>query len=193
MKVLAFADSHDEGNYYEVLKKKAKKADIILCAGDFTVFEHNMKKIIRDLSKLGKTVYLIHGNHEIASHVAVECKKYKNIRFMHKKIFRIGEVTIFGYGGGGFSYRDKDFEEFIKRNKDKFSKKNILLTHAPPYGTVADNKHGEHVGNKSITKVLKHFNLSISGHIHETFNKREVINKKTLVINPGPKGKVIKI
>lgn len=193
MKVLAFADLHENKTIFEILKKKSKKADIILCAGDFTVFEHNLKKIIKDIASLNKTTYLIHGNHEIASHVAEECKKYKNIRFIHKKIFRIKDITIFGYGGGGFSYKDKDFEEFIEKNKNKRSQKNILLTHAPPYGTNVDLIVGEHAGSKSIKKYLKYFNLAICGHFHETFYKKDVINKKTLVLNPGPKGKVVLI
>ncbi|MBW2998143.1 metallophosphoesterase [Candidatus Woesearchaeota archaeon] len=194
MKLLAFTDLHEDMESFKVLEKKSKRADIIICAGDFTIFNHALKKIMKKIASLEKPVYLIHGNHESESEVKDECKLYKNIRFIHKKVFRVNGINIFGYGGGGFSYTDKEFEDFINRNKILLTKKNILVTHQPPYKTKVDEIiTNEHAGSKSIKKYLKYFNLSISGHLHETFNKQEILNKKTLVVNPSPKGMLIEV
>ena len=104
-----------------------------------------------------------------------------------------------GYGGGGFSQRDKEFEHLaktkfndaIKSNKDK---KIILVTHAPPYGTKVDLIVGEHCGNKTFRDfIIKNkVDLHICGHLHENFDKKDNL-KKTLIVNPGPYGRIIKL
>ncbi|MBW3021156.1 metallophosphoesterase family protein [Candidatus Woesearchaeota archaeon] len=194
MKILAFTDLHENMEFFKELERKSKKADIVICAGDFTIFNHGCKKMVKTIASLKKPTYLIHGNHENMSQVEEECKLYDNIRFIHKKVFRVNGINIFGYGGGGFSYIDRDFENFIEKHKILLTKKNILVTHQPPYNTIVDEiVEDEHAGSKSIKKYLNHFNLAISGHLHETFNKQEVINKKTLVINPSPTGMLIEI
>ncbi len=193
MKLLVFTDLHGNMNCFDKLQKKAKNVDAILCAGDFTIFGNNQQKILKKIASLDKKIYLIHGNHELVKEVNEDCKKYDNIRFMHRKIFRLGEVTIFGYGGGGFSYDDPQFEKFIESNKDKFSKKNILLSHQPPYNTIIDDVvEGQHTGSRSMKKYVRKFSLVVSGHIHETFDKQKIIGK-TLIINPGPNGKIVKL
>ena len=193
MKILAFSDLHEDINAFNKLKKKTTHVDIIVCAGDFTLFENKLIEMIKKIASLNKPTYLIHGNHETASHVYKETTKYPHIRYIHNKVYHINdEISIFGYGGGGFSSKDKNFENYILKNKSKLNKKNILVTHAPPYNTVLDLIYDDyHAGNKTIKKYLKLFDIAISGHFHETFNKKEIIKKKTLIINPGPCGKII--
>ena len=52
-----------------------------------------------------------------------------------------------------------------------------------------------HHGNKSIRKFIdqKKPLLNICGHLHETEGKKQVINKKTLTINPGPDGVILEV
>ena len=64
---------------------KKEKPDFLICAGDFTTFEHDIKTTMRKLSKLGK-LFIIHGNHEEATVVRNLSKLYKNIDFIHKKV-----------------------------------------------------------------------------------------------------------
>ena len=100
-----------------------------------------------------------------------------------------------GYGGGGFSMVDKEFEKIskkfekeIKKNKDK---KVILVTHAPPYKTNIDRIIEDPCGNKSIKNFILKVkpNLVIAGHIHECAGKEDKVGK-TEVMNPGPYGKI---
>ena len=75
------------------------------------------------------------------------------------------------------------------------NKKNVLVFHQPPFGTKLDKiSEVGHVGNKSMTKIIKSIKpiLSVSGHIHETFNITDKIGK-TILINPGPEGRIISI
>lgn len=193
MKIIAFADLHGSEKAFKKLQKKVKKEkpDYILCAGDITVFERDMDKILDKIATLGK-VYMIHGNHEEAKDVRKACRKRPNIKFVHRKIVKLGKYKLIGYGGGGFSKREKDFEKFIKENK--IGKDIILMTHGPPYGTKLDylDYFGEHVGCESYTKFIKKYKplVAISGHLHENFDKTDKIGK-TKLINPGPMGEII--
>jgi len=51
-----------------------------------------------------------------------------------------------------------------------------------------------HVGCKSIREFIEENNilLSVCGHIHETFGGANHIGR-TLVVNPGPLGRIIEI
>jgi len=198
MKILAFADLHSNLPSLRKLQDKAKnsKPDVILCAGDFTVFQSHIEEMMKKLNRLGK-VYLIHGNHEIESKIRKLSKKFKNIEFVHKKIADLGDCLLVSHGGGGFSEKDKEFETFIKKNAKKLKdKKIILMTHAPPYGTNLDyvDYMDDHVGCKSYTSFIKKFKpkLAISGHIHETEGNKDNI-KESKLVNPGPKGRILKI
>ena len=200
MKILAFTDPHLSSYALKKIKSKVKKQnpDLIICAGDISIFEQGLNPFLNKLNKLKKKILLIHGNHETDKVLRKLCKKYKNLIFIHKKYYKQNNCIFLGYGGGGFSLTDpglkkisKKFTKIIKKNKDK---KIILITHAPPYKTKLDLIVDNHCGNKTIRDfIIKNkIDLNICGHLHETFNKKDKI-KKTEVINPGPYGKIIKI
>jgi len=203
MKILAFTDSHGSLKAIKEIKKKVKKnkVDLIICAGDMTIFGNQIETIIKEISKIKLPTLILHGNHEGIEELRNECKKYKNITFFHKKNIKLkdkeGTINFLGWGGGGFSEYDKSFDKFIKKIKKDIKKNEriVLVTHAPPHCTALDEMLDGCCGNKSIKNfILKEKPiLAIAGHIHENNNKKEVINKKTLVINPGPFGTVLKV
>ncbi len=203
MKLLAFTDLHASVTSYKHVLAKAKKMkpDIIVCCGDFTVFEQNIEPVLDKINDLHAPVLLIHGNHEQDIIVAKLVKRYKNITFLHRKITKLGEYTFVGHGGGGFYGQgklagDKDFDKFIRDNKKHLTGKIILLTHAPPAHTKLDylDWMDEHVGCTSYTEFIKKYNpaLALSGHIHETFGVTQKFGK-TVLCNPGPEGIFIEL
>ncbi len=194
MKILAFVDLHGDLSSLIALKKKAKKVDIVVCAGDFTLFEADIDYLLYEINKLGKPVLMIHGNHESSSLLKNLCKPLDNLTFIHKKFHKFKDVLFVGYGGGGFSLTEPDFEKFVKKNKNKIKGKVVLIVHAPPFGTKLDKLNSEHYGNKSITKFIEKFKpkLVVCGHFHETAGLNQKIGK-TLIINPGPRGKIIEV
>jgi len=200
MKLLAFTDLHLSSVAFKKIKSKVKKQkpDLLICAGDITIFEQGLDFILNKLNKLKKKILIIHGNHETPSVIKKLCKKYNNLIFIHKKYYKHNNHIFFGYGGSGFAliepgfYRTGEkFQKIIRRNKDK---KIIFITHAPPYRTKLDLIVGSHCGNKTFRNFVSRnkIDLYICGHLHENFNKKDKI-KKTEVINPGPYGKIIKI
>ena len=196
MRIMAFADPHESLVSIKEVEKRAKNADIIICAGDISIFEQELDAFLSRINKMGKTVLLIHGNHEGEQLTETLCQGLKNLVFIHKKLHRVGDYLFIGYGGGGFDDYEPDFEKFIEKNKAKIKPddKVILMTHGPPYGTKLDIIGRGHHGCKSYTKYIKILKpaLYVCGHFHETFGAKDKIGK-TLMINPGPKGELINI
>lgn len=198
MMILAFVDMHGSLNALEKIKEKSKKADIIICCGDLTVFEQGLEHFLSAFDKLNKPFLIVHGNHEDDTLLGHLCKNYKNIHFIHNDHFIKDDLLFFGWGGGGFSVVDRDFEreskkfkELINKHKDKAA---VFLSHAPPYKTKLDYICGSHNGNKSIRHFIERNRISLvlSGHFHENKNTIDKIGKTT-IINPGPHGALIKI
>jgi len=112
-------------------------------------------------------------------------------------MYRFGNYVFFGYGGGGFSQIDKSLERIMKKFKKSLKKgdKIIFVSHAPPYNTKCDLILGHgNVGSKSVRKFIEEFKplYNINGHIHECFSRRDKIGE-TVVINPGPEGKILRV
>ncbi len=196
MKIVAFADPHESLTSIKEVEKKAKNADLIVCAGDISIFEQELETFLERINKIGKNVLLIHGNHEGEEITETLCQGLKNLFFIHKKVHKIGKYVFIGYGGTGFESKEPDFEKFIEKNKAKINpdEKLILVTHGPAHGTKLDLLWDEHRGCRSFTKYIKKLRpvLHICGHFHETFGAKDRMGK-TRLVNPGPKGMLVVI
>ena len=202
MKILAFVDTHGNEKYLQHIIELSHHADALICAGDFTIFENNMEHVLQKLNSIGKPIIIFHGNHETSSGVLSLSSNMHNIHFIHNAYYIVNDVIFFGYGGGGFGTIDPKFEivsESFMKNLKELEKKNnmsykiILVTHAPPYNTTLDDL-GYPVGSKSIRKFIEESQplVVVCGHIHECAEKQDYI-KNTLIINPGPKGKIVEV
>jgi len=200
MKILAFGDLHGSSKALKKLEEKVKKEnpDLIVCIGDMSIFEQNLDYIMHKISKLKKPTLTLHGNHEDESTLKKSCSLFENITFIHGRTYEFNNVLFIGWGGGGFSLRDKELEKKIKEFKQKMKDfdKIILLTHAPPYNTKIDKILEESCGNKTIRNFIidntKKIKVAISGHLHENSGKEDKL-KETRIINPGPFGKIVNI
>ena len=143
MKLLIIGDLH--GNLPEKIINAGKKADVILCSGDFANADKIRKlifsnwgekwfdiigvkearklekesfksglKILKELNKLNKKVYLVFGNADFYTNYSElnsegkrlyvgnykkEIRKLKNLHLIHKKRFKINNIEIIGFGG----------------------------------------------------------------------------------------------
>jgi uncharacterized protein len=205
MKLLVFSDLHGDALALKNLEVKSKEVDIILCAGDFTIFSNDILKILKTMNSWKKPVFIIPGNHECSEEVQMLCLPYNNLHFINEMGYEMDNIFILGIEGNGFTYEDLYFEEISKRfisvindRRKHFKSLNmpfhyILLNHAPPYNTNCDFLgDGMYCGNLSVRKFIEKTkpDLAVCGHIHETFNTIDNINN-TVVINPGPKGRII--
>ena len=189
MKILVFADLHEDMEAFEVLKEKSREVEIILGSGDYSIFGHNLRKILQKINGLGKKCFLIHGNHESVEEMEEAIKGLENLEFIHKKKIKHKKLTVTGYGGDGFSDIDEEAEDFFSK---EHTNGGVILFHGPPFGTRVDEVDYGHVGNESYTKIIKENkpSLVICGHIHENFGKTDKLGK-TILINPGPEGVIL--
>ena len=198
MKIFCFVDVHGNKSALKKVVERADKdnIDIVVCAGDLTMFGNKLEEILKSLSKLKKPVLIIPGNHEDNEVLEKACTKFEVCIDIHRKGFRADNYFFIGYGEGGFSMVDKGFERTMKILKKKIKKEHkvILVTHAPPYRTKLDKINGNYCGNKSIRNFISEVKpvLAVSGHLHENAGKQDKIGK-SLVINPGFKGVVVEI
>lgn len=202
MDILTYVDLHGSLKGMDELqaKVKAHQPDLVVCAGDISVFETDIESIMMRLDNFGVRHLMIHGNHESEERMKMLCKKYHHTVFLHKKKHVVDNVLFLGYGGGGFSREDEEFEEWGKEMESTIRKaklqamKVVLLVHGPPHNTRVDYIYGNHVGNKSFSSFIKKnmVDVVICGHLHENAGKQGTIGN-CLVLNPGPTGKLISL
>ncbi len=193
MRILSFVDMHGSANAFNRIKEKAENADLVICAGDFSTWGKAEEAILRQFNGLKKPVIIIQGNHESDAELKSFCREFKNLNYAHKKLLKVDDFVVVGYGGGGFSDKEKGFEDFVEDVKEELKdKKIILITHAPPYGTEADKVNNDHRGCKSFKNFIDKYSplLYICGHLHESWSKKQLY-KNTLILNPGPTGRIV--
>jgi len=200
--ILFFVDVHSSKSALKSIMIKAKKADLVVCLGDFTFFGNDLDKIAKKLNSIKKPVLMIAGNHEYPEEIDELCKKYKNLISLEDDFYEYDNLIFYGDSEGGFSFHDPELEQRISKIKKRvhmFKKKHenariIFCFHSPPYGTVLDKmSNSTHVGSKTKSKLIKIIKptVVVSGHIHETKYKKQ-IKLKTFFLNPGPDARFIK-
>lgn len=199
MKLLAFVDLHADAAVLKKLVERAQKKDIdlIVCAGDFSVFENHMDYVLKKLDAIGKQVLMIPGNHETPERLRKELAKYKNLVYLHEQMLTYEGWLFFGWGTDGFSRHSEQFRKVAREWRRKLTVDNtqiVLVTHAPPSETKLDELSGEHVGNVDIRTEIERIkpHLVICGHLHENEGKVDKVGV-TKIVNPGWKGMVIEL
>ncbi|MCW1294204.1 MAG: metallophosphoesterase [Candidatus Parvarchaeota archaeon] len=203
MKILAASDLHGDIKAAERLAEKAKKEkpDLIVLAGDLTIFGGGLEGLLGPFIDVKKKIAVIPGNHDSEADIFFLKKRYPDMIYdLHNYAFKIGDVGFFGCGLGNIGPNEITEEEVRKRilssfNYVKNAKKKVMIVHVPPYNTKLD-KVGKNmnIGSQAVREMIETLkpDKCICGHIHETFGLEEKLGG-TEVINAGPKGKIIEI
>jgi len=194
----------------EFKKEFLKRADKIMDKE----FESG-KKIVKALADLNLPTLFVFGNHDIDERdgsfpLLKYAKKFKNLRYLHKKSIKIGDYTFVGHGGyRGFGSKQDLFKKVSGKEKQKIDnikkryrkelnkvfgkKKNVIfVTHDVPYNTKFDkirNKespiNGEHIGDDIYREfaLKKKPILYACGHMQE-YQGKEKLGTTTMVL-PG--------
>lgn len=157
-------------------------------------------------------VFLIPGNHDLPLIAKIPEFFPKNFVQMHNKstIFRVNgfekEILIIGFGGSkpipGFPVKEPGPNYFTFEPDEIYSSLKVLATeresffsedyltilfvHEPPFNTSLDiTHHKEHVGSKSIRRIIEEFqpNIAVAGHIHESPGIDHI--DQTIIVNAG--------
>lgn len=198
-KILTASDIHGNKRTIERLAKKAEeeKVDLIILAGDLTLWDMEAKGLISPFAKLKKPILVIPGNHDSPELVEFLSQKYPQTKNLHGYSISVNGLGIFGVGGANFGNTSLTEEEFFNKlekahNKIKDSKKKLMVTHMHPYRSKAEFSGIK--GSKGIRRAIKEFSpdIAISGHIHEAEGLEEKIYK-TKFYSIGRKGKIIEL
>jgi Icc-related predicted phosphoesterase len=185
--VLLIADLH--GQFGKIDSFLELNPEAVFIAGDIT----NMGPVdaVDDvLSRIDVPCFAVPGNCDPRE--ILEVLEHSDTVSMHGTSINLGKMTMVGAGGSNptpfntpFEMTDKQLDDILNSAMKKMEKTvhNILLTHAPPYGTL-DKPAGEHVGSQSIRRRMKDFDLVCCAHIHEARGIMDVDGVK--VVNPGP-------
>ncbi|MFP4567390.1 MAG: metallophosphoesterase [Candidatus Woesearchaeota archaeon] len=193
MKVLICTDIHCDKSALASLRELARGVEFIICAGDMSLWGRGLDATLEVMASWGKRVFVIHGNHEDELDTRTVCSKFENLTFFHRDVVQFKDLSLVGWGGGGFSLQDRGFERFVEGLKISEFSRVVLVTHGPPFQTCLDEKQpGVFVGCESYKRfILKHNPLvAISGHIHETEGAICEL-EGSILINPGPFGVVL--
>ncbi len=191
MRILALSDLHglNPRSLHEYLDEN--KVDLIIIAGDITHFgpPELARDILDDIASYNIPLMAVPGNCDPNSiHSHIENSRAMNI---HARTVNIKGLNFCGFGGSNptpfNTPLEFDEEEIYMAIKDVIGDHlTILVTHAPPYGTRADIiPSGEHVGSKSIRRIIEEYQpkLNICGHIHESRGEDRIGD--TVIVNPG--------
>jgi Icc-related predicted phosphoesterase len=198
-RILAVGDIHGDTGLVKRLAEKAKKenVDLVILAGDLTLFESSVKNLIGPFIKAKKQVLLIPGNHESMATADFLAEMYPDTKNIHGYSFIKNDLGIFGAGAGNIGINQvKDSEIFnaLKKGHEdvKNLKKQIMVTHMHPRGSKAEFSGFQ--GSSAVKRAVKEFqpDILISAHIHEAGGLEES-SGKTRIINVSRKEKIFEI
>ncbi len=190
--VLCVADVHGRESALAALERFLKREpDLVLVGGDVT---HRggppgfLEKFFDAIEKTGFKVFAVHGNMD--SQEVAEWVEKKGIGIHGKKINWRG-FEFAGLGGGVRSPLNTPVEYAEKEIKDLLESivgpETILLSHAPPHGTKADDiGGGTHIGSRAVREIVEQRQprAVVCGHAHETQGTEWI--GKTLVLKVPP-------
>ena len=200
MKIMFFTDTHGDIDSLNHVREQIeeKGAELAVCAGDISVFEEDMHRLLGKVDRFGVPVLMMPGNHESEEYLSKACSRYRNVEYINNGCFENDEVFLICIEGNGFARKDAEFERVAKKLlpllKEKKDLRYVLVTHAVPYNTKLDLIGNYHVGNKSIRNFIRRTKpiYAICGHLHENERKKDRIGK-TVVVNPGMYGMVLSV
>jgi Icc-related predicted phosphoesterase len=187
MKILALSDLHGDFSKVQALLEHSGEIDGVLISGDITHFgpDENALELI---DMFDVPVLAIPGNCDPPG--VLEVLDSSGAINLHKECYSLGDACFMGLGGSNstpfnspFELTDEDMEKAIDDMLISCSGiRNILLSHAPPFGYVDELPVG-HVGSHAIAKFIAHFDLIVCGHIHEA--RGTVMSGNTTIVNVG--------
>ncbi|MEA1984798.1 MAG: metallophosphoesterase [Euryarchaeota archaeon] len=194
MRILAISDPHGDYSKIAAIQQRAGAVDLVLIAGDITNFGPAGKA--RELLDMFEQPTLaVPGNCDPTS--IMDILDETRAVNLHNASRTIGDgdrnITFIGLGGSNptpfntpFELSEEEIEHLLEPLLAEAGRtphhQLVLLTHAPPRGTV-DTVPAGNVGSPAIANFLGRVDLIVCGHIHEA---RGVVRQNgTVVVNPG--------
>lgn len=200
MRLLIISDIHGQMDNVRRLTSVLKGIELVLIAGDITTFggAAHAAAILEPLLSQSVPVLAVPGNCDTEG--VDQYLESEQISLQGRSI-QVGGYLFVGAGGSlpcpgttPNECRDSHFETILSKalyrneanSSFSVSKKMILMTHQPAFGTAVDTVAGRSTGSPSIRRFIETHQpvLAVSGHIHEAFGTDQI--GSTILVNPGP-------
>ena len=191
MKLFLISDIHGNDNF-DPIKDKLAEADLVLCAGDFTMFlptEEGLR-VAEKLASLNPATYMVCGNCDTPDLESIIVEKGLSIHGRSTAFSKGSERYVLAGIGGSLhtprptpnTWSENDLVDVLRSLKEV---PDIIISHQPPYGAGDTVMKVMHVGSKKLTEYLRKHSpvLCLSGHIHEAAGIFRI--GQTTVVNPG--------
>ena len=192
LNILAISDIHGHKEHIPFLKEvlSEKNIDIIIICGDITNFgtKNDAIEILYPIKELGVPIFSIPGNCDQKN--VLDALNELNVNLHENRIVHL-DKSLYGFGGSNITPFGTPFEtedELIYQKLKSIiinDSMRIFVFHAPPYNTKLDYIRNNHVGSKSIRRLIEEFSpkLALCGHLHEARGIDQI--NETIVVNPG--------
>ena len=191
MKLFLISDIHGNDSF-DSIKEKIAQADLVLCAGDFTMFlptEEGLR-VAEKLASLNPAIYMVCGNCDTPDLDGILSEKGLSIQGRSVAFSKGSERYVLAGIGGSLhtprptpnTWSENDLVDVLRSFKET---PDIIISHQPPYGAGDTVMKVMHVGSKKLTEYLRKNSpvLCLSGHIHEAAGIFKI--GQTTVVNPG--------
>ena len=195
MEVIALADIHGRVSVLDKISAQLESANLVLLVGDITHFGRQAQaaSVLDAIAAYNPNILAVPGNcdhHEVGEYLTA-----RNVNLDGRGLVLQG-IGFVGLGGSlpcpGATPNEASEAELANRLDDAFAQlppetPAILVTHQPPYDTVADYASvGRHVGSKSVHAAIEQYHplACLTRHIHEAIGLDTIGASK--IINPGP-------
>ena len=197
MRILIVSDLHGQSSRIPLLSSLVADGmlDVVIVCGDITHFGsmEDASRILNEFAKVATTLF-IPGNcdpPQLASVSSVE-----GTTNIHGKCLSLNNIDFVGVGGSvptpfrtPLEFTEEEVERLLRSAAKQCSgsRKTILVSHVPPYGSRADRVFpSHHVGSRAVRSFMADTRPLIlaCGHIHESRVVESV--GSTTVVNPGP-------
>ncbi|WOF15602.1 metallophosphoesterase [Methanoplanus sp. FWC-SCC4] len=187
MKVLVLTDLH--GQYGKVGSFMDLGPDMVIISGDLTDMGP-LEPVIPMLDEIDVPCFAVPGNCDPKE--IIETLEESGAVSLHGSSLTLGKITLVGVGGSNptpfntlFELNEEEIDSILTtaEKRVKPNVHNILVSHAPPLGTL-DNVGDANVGSSSLKEHMKKYDLICCGHIHDDYGVKEIDG--TIVVNPGP-------
>ena len=194
MRLLLFSDLHQDTGAAADLVSRARTADVVVGAGDYSTVHRGLDEIISILQQIEAPSILVPGNNETTDELRRASSKWKSAHVLHGTGVTVDGMTFFGLGGGvpvtPFGSWSYDFtEQEALALLSEFPDKGVLVSHSPPKGVVDVSSDGKNLGSTAVrdTVIAQNPWLVVCGHIHPSAGQQGMLGETT-VVNAGPHG-----
>jgi uncharacterized protein len=194
MNLLLFSDLHADVAAARRLLPLARKADVLIGAGDFGNVRRHVGVCLDVLRVLDKPAVLVPGNNESLDELRDACRAWPSAHVLHGDDVTIDGVAFFGLGGGvpvtpfgswSFDLTEEEAAALLARCPPNA----VLVSHSPPKGAADRSSRGQSLGSVAVRAAVERLRprLVVCGHIHGSAGERALVGAVP-VVNAGPEG-----